>query len=112
MSAFLNSVGSRADFLGNSAKRTPSSLVWDFGGGDRGSSNSAILGDSYRRRTRGACFGGSASLNPSKVGEYTLSPHAGSASGFGDTDIGARSYVFGECVVYVEVRRGEGAKCT
>lgn len=91
VSALLNSVGSRAGLFGNSAKRIPPSLFRTFGRGERGSSNSAIVGDSYRRAVSRVCFGGSASLKPPRVGEYTRSPHAGNASGFGDTDIGARS---------------------
>jgi hypothetical protein len=46
------------------------------------------------------------------LGEYALSPHSGSARGLGDTAIGARSQVFGECVVNVETRHGEGTECT
>ncbi len=117
MSALFKSVGLRPGLLGKSAKRIvlllPLLMLFRIlGSGERGSEKSGTVGDSHWRAANATCFGGSASLKPPRVGEYTLSPQLGSASGLGDTDIGARSYVFGECVVYVECKRGEGGKCT
>jgi hypothetical protein len=51
-------------------------------------------------------------LNPLSVGEYIRSPQSGRASGLGETMMGARSYVPGECAENIANKVGEGGKWT
>lgn len=67
-------------------------FVLAFGRGERGSSKlstaPSFLND--------LGLGGVDSLNPPIEGEYMRSPHDGNSKGLGETEIGARSYEFGE----------------
>jgi hypothetical protein len=80
--------------------------------GERGSSKSVMIGDSWYARVRKG-FGAAWSLKPSTEGEYTRSPHPGIVNGLGETEMGPRSYDPDERAVKVAMScEGEGGKCT